>query len=253
MAHRPVRSRIPFLVAITFALSVAPPRALSAVRARWVLAPTVAGARSAGAATLVVRRLRNGLSSTLTVVGRNLEPRTTYEVTVQGVRIGTLSTNDAGRGRARFRSQPRSGDQLLGVDPRGKSIAVHALDGLDRMGGDVGLLPEHHDSDEANTVRCCVPEEDEDENECKVLTPEKCQQKGGTSFGPGKCDSETCPQPGRPDAASRKTTRTRRGRRSSASSARRADARRRAEPTSALAPAPITPAPRRQPRQPQPR
>src|SRR5437870_5038669 len=195
MAHRLVRSRIHFMVAIAFALGVAPPRALSAVRAKWALAPTVAGAPSAGDATLVARRLRNGVSSTLTVVVRNLEPRTTYAVTVQGVRIGTLSTNDAGRGRARFRTHPRSGDQLLGVNPRGKSIAVHALDGSDRLGADAGLVPEHHDSDEADTVRCCVPEDDE--NECKILTLEKCQQKGGMSFGPGKCDSETCPQPGK--------------------------------------------------------
>src|SRR2546430_17723481 len=66
MAHRPVRSRIPFLVAIVFALGVAPSRALSAARAKWALAPTVAGAPSAGDATPAARPLRNGVSSTPT-------------------------------------------------------------------------------------------------------------------------------------------------------------------------------------------
>ena len=71
MTRRPVTSLLRLVLAIALALSVAPHRALGALRIREALAPMVAGAASAGEATLVVRRLRKGLSGTLTVAEFN--------------------------------------------------------------------------------------------------------------------------------------------------------------------------------------
>src|SRR5207244_1249528 len=126
----------------------------------------VSGAR--GRATVVVRRLRDGLDPTLAVVVRKLRPSTTYDVTADGTAIGTVTTDAAGNGRARFRSRPRGQDQALGVDPRGKTIGVQVPVALDEHrgrdeGDDYHGDGDHHDND--NRVRCCVLDEEENDNE----------------------------------------------------------------------------------------
>src|SRR5262249_44911136 len=50
---------------------------------------TSTGPKTFTGTVTVVRRVRRGLDGTLIVVVRNLAPRTTYEIVVQGVRIGT--------------------------------------------------------------------------------------------------------------------------------------------------------------------
>src|SRR5581483_974459 len=81
-----------------------------------------------GEARVIVRRRGRALDGVLIVTVRHLTPSTPYEIVVDGVRIGTIETDDTGAGRATFRTRARGRSQLLGVDPRGKGIAVHALD-----------------------------------------------------------------------------------------------------------------------------
>src|SRR5206468_1983549 len=114
---------------------------------------------------------------------RKLDSSTTYEVTVGGVRVGTLTTNAAGNGRARFRTRPRAQDQFLGVDPRAKTIGVRAPAGVD----------EHRDRDDDDGVRCCLPDEDDaNDIDCRQRTEEQCAAQGGMSIGAGSCDHNPC-------------------------------------------------------------
>src|SRR3989442_6459495 len=131
-------------------------------------------------------RVSNG---TLIVRVRQLAPRTTYEIVVHGVRIGTLTTNGAGRGHARFRTHPRDHDGLLGVDPRGQRIAVHALTGRDALRG---VMPERAG---VGLVRCCMPDDRDAASGCTSVTATTCHDKGGTNVGAGSCMPNPCPPP----------------------------------------------------------
>src|SRR5438552_1581538 len=185
-------------VAVMLALQATAPPATGAMRLSLYLTPRSPGAHTQGQATVIVRRLRRGLDGTLLVVVRNLDAHTTYEIVVRGVRIGTLTTNGGGRGRARFRTHPRGHDQLLGVDPRGKRIAVHTLIGSDTL---KGVVPEH--AGRAGAVRCCVPEEKDEAPECERVTAEKCQAKEGMNLGAGSCMPSPCPPPPPPPQKTR--------------------------------------------------
>jgi len=131
------------------------------------------------------------------VAAKNLAPGATFDVTVQGVRIGSLTTNGRGGGRARFRTSPRGHDQLLGVDPRGKKLAVHDHNGNDVLEGDV---PDDDDSQDGTEIRCCVRDDDDEDTECESETPEECDAKGGVNLGAGSCMPDPCaatpPPPG---------------------------------------------------------
>ena len=185
-------------VAVMLALQATAPPATGAMRLSLYLTARSPGAHTQGQATVIVRRLRRGLDGTLLVVVRNLDAHTTYEIVVRGVRIGTLTTNGRGRGRARFRTHPRGHDQLLGVDPRGKRIAVHTLIGSDTL---KGVVPEH--AGRAGAVRCCVPEEKDEAPECERVTAEKCQAKEGMNLGAGSCMPSPCPPPPPPPQKTR--------------------------------------------------
>src|SRR5438067_1517208 len=116
------RSAMVFFAAVAFTVAV--PAVQAATRLGVDLSPANAASGARGRATVVVRRLRHGLDATLAVVVRKLRPSTTYDVTADGMPIGTVTTDGAGNGRAHFRSHPRGQDQALGVDPRGKTIGV---------------------------------------------------------------------------------------------------------------------------------
>ena len=137
-----------------------------------------------------IRHLGSGVDGKLRVNVRRLDPRSTFEVVVDSVRIGTLTTNGHGSGRARFRTAPRTGDQFLGVDPRGKLLEVSDDD------GDDVLEVEVDDDQDPTHVRCCVTEheeEGEDEVECEdELTAEECAAAGGSDLGSGSCVADPC-------------------------------------------------------------
>src|SRR5262249_5641419 len=78
-----------------------------------------------------LREGADGLDAELEIVVRRLERRATFEVVLQGVRIGTIGTRGTGNGRARFRNRPRHHEQRLGTDPRGRVLTIRNTSGTD--------------------------------------------------------------------------------------------------------------------------
>src|SRR5438874_5735983 len=186
-----LKRRLIRVAAAVALLLAAPSPGVGATRASQTPAARSPDSRAQGEARVAVPRVRKGLDGVLVVLVRKLEPRTTYEIVVQGVRIGTLTTNGAGRGRARFRTHPRRGDQLLGVDPRGKRVAVHALTGLDSL---KGIVP-GREGNAGDHIRCCVPGGGDQTPECDTVSANECNDKGGSSMGGGSCMPNPCPPP----------------------------------------------------------
>ncbi|MDH3687486.1 MAG: hypothetical protein OEP95_14735 [Myxococcales bacterium] len=186
IAHHCVIRPTFVLVALVVATSLigSPPPA-SAEREKAKLIGTGADADASGKASLNVRRRKGALTGKLTVVGKKLEGDRSYEVTVDGIRLGTLETNRRGKGKARFRTNPRPGkDQLLGVDPRGRSVAL-----LDD-GATVLLGGMDDSSSDDGDIRCCLP--DDSGTECEDRTPAECVAQGGVDLGPGSCLPDPC-------------------------------------------------------------
>lgn len=125
---------------------------------------------------------------------RDLDPGATYEVVFDDIRIAELVTDESGKARARFRSQPRSSsDQLLGFDPRGSILIVRNAAGEDVLAGDV---PAGGNATDDTKIACCVP--DDDGTECEDRTAGECTDQGGTvstaaTCLPNPCDTTTPP------------------------------------------------------------
>jgi hypothetical protein len=145
-------------------------------------APTVADPDAEGKA---VARIRPS-SGKLKIRARELEAAREFRITVNGVQIGSMTTNSKGRGRARFSSKPGSKDQLLGVDPRGETVTVGDEEGEDVLECDIS----EDDEMEPDGIRCCLPHEDE--SECEHLTAAHCAAEGGVDVGPGSCFPDPC-------------------------------------------------------------
>lgn len=179
-------SRFPILPAVLCMVAVAgtalPARALGV---RQKLIATGADADARGKAALKVRSRKGTLTGQLVVLGKKLDGDRVYEVAVDGVRIGTLETNRRGKGKARFRTEPRPGkDDLLGVDPRGRIVSIMG-DGVPVLTGRLS-----DDSLDDGDVRCCVP--DDSGTECEDRTPAECAAEGGVNLGPGSCLPNPC-------------------------------------------------------------
>jgi hypothetical protein len=160
------------------------PTTANARSVRQTLVATGADADASGKAVLQVKRKKGALAGQLTVQARKLDAGT-FEVTVDGVRIGTLEANARGRGKARFRTGARAADdQLLGVDPRGRSLALVSA------GGVPVLLGTMSDDSPDDDVRCCLP--DDSGTECEDRTPAECAAEGGIDLGPGSCLPNPC-------------------------------------------------------------
>jgi hypothetical protein len=165
-------------------------------RVRLTLGASGAEPNAGGRAQLTVRSRSTGISGKLNVKATRLAPNSAYDVTIDGVRIGGFTTRPSGTGRARFRTTPSERDQLLGVDPRGRSLAVVGGEGAVvllvgfPLGGVGGTDP--------NKVRCCLP--DDSGPECEDRTAAECAAQGGTDLGPGSCLPNPCqdgtPAPG---------------------------------------------------------
>jgi hypothetical protein len=116
---------------------------------------------------------------------RNVHAGTAFNVSVNGVRIGSLTSGTNGRGRVRFSSAPRGADQYLGVDPRGSRVVVSEPEGEDVLECDVP------DNDgETTTPRCCLPHEGE--HECEHMSVESCLAENGTPLDAGSCFPDPC-------------------------------------------------------------
>lgn len=125
----------------------------------------------------------------LTLTGKRLDHDSSYDVIIDGVKVGTLTTSGGGNGKARFRSRPRSSkDQLLGVNPIGKLLTIRSSAGEDVLVADLPLVPPSPGSED--DIRCCLP--DDSGTECEDRTSAECAAQGGVDMGPGSCVPNPC-------------------------------------------------------------
>src|SRR5262245_27065477 len=173
------------LIAICAAAALRPPIAAArGPRVRQALVATGVEADARGRVRVDIRDRPKTLEGRLEVRAGRLDARSVFDVTVDGVRIGSFTTGRAGAGKARFDTRPRGNDQLLGVDPRGRTVAVVNGDGATVLEAAVaaGAL----DDD----VRCCLP--DDSGPECEDRTAAECAAAGGIDLGPGSCLPNPC-------------------------------------------------------------
>ena len=170
-------------LAITLGVSIAPAPAAAASHVRTALTPTSKDPDARGRANLLVRGSRGKLK----IAAQRLKHGATFEVIVDTVRIGTLTTGGSGNGKARFSTGARGRDQLLGVDPRGKVLEVRDED------GDDVLETEMPDDAQPGEIRCCVA--NHDETECETKSPEECDADHGVNLGAGSCMPNPCANP----------------------------------------------------------
>lgn len=182
MRHARVRSKALGALALGV-LMVGGRPALAGERIKHALTP-VADANARGLARLVLKTSDNGRFE---VQVRNLDPNTTYEILVGGVKVGTLSTKGGGSGSARFRSLPHGRDLLLGFDPRGQIVTVRSAAGADVL---VGNVPAGSTGSSPDNVICCVP--DDHGSECEDRTTDQCTAQGGTVSTATSCLPNPC-------------------------------------------------------------
>jgi hypothetical protein len=149
------------------------------------LGATGADDDASGEVKLVIRDSSKGLRGKLEVKARDLEPERQYEIEIEGVRIGSLTTRRNGSGKAKFDSRPKPGKQLLGVDPRGKLAEV-----VSGQGATVLQTAVSASTLDPNKVRCCLP--DDSGPECEDRTAAECSAAGGVDLGPGSCLPNPC-------------------------------------------------------------
>jgi len=154
----------------------------------------VSDADAGGRVRLAVRKASDGRFE---IKVDHLDANTSYDLLVNGVKVATLTTNDKGKAKARFRSRPRGNDQLLGFDPRGALVVVRNAAGQDALIASFPTTPPSNSgpSDDGKVV-CCVP--DDDGTECEDRTPTECSDRGGvvsaaTSCLPNPCEGSTPP------------------------------------------------------------
>jgi len=138
-------------------------------------------------------QLRGTDDGRFTLKLQRLAADSSYDVFVDGVKVGAIQTNSGGNAKQRFRSRPRSSrDLFLGFDPRGVALIVRAEDGSDVLAGNVsvGSSSGHDGSADADEVICCVP--DDSGPECEDRTPEECDAAGGTISTATSCLPDPC-------------------------------------------------------------
>jgi hypothetical protein len=174
------------VLALGVAVGLGRPAAAASDAVRVHLESTGVDADAAGNGKVNVRDRRRSMSGTLDLRVRRLVPKTTYQVTIDGIAVGTIVTKRSGSGRARFRTKRSNGrNQFLGVDPRGRTIAILDGAGTAVLGAAVG-----RGNLDPNAVRCCVP--DDSGPECEDRTAAECTTAGGADMGPGSCLPNPC-------------------------------------------------------------
>jgi hypothetical protein len=170
---------IALAVALLAVTVVGVPRARAA-HVKATLRGTPAAPTASGTATVSAHNSK----SKFVVAGKHLTPNKTFHIVVAGVPIGTMTTSSRGSGKARFATTPRGTVQPLGVDPRGKSIAVNEDDqGEDELDGDMG-------DDQPGNNACCLP--DDDGTECEDLNATDCTNAGGQPSTAASCVPNPC-------------------------------------------------------------
>ena len=149
------------------------------------LSPTTHAPGASGTAKLIMKSASNGRFS---VKARHLAGGKSFDVVVNNVKVGTLSTGPGGGGIAKFSTSPKGRNALLGFDPRGARIEVRESDsGDDDL--DSGTPGDNGDS----AIGCCLGnQDDESETECEDLTAAECPSEGGTPTSATSCLPNPC-------------------------------------------------------------
>jgi len=194
--------RARFIAGVAFCTVVIGALALSAnatVIVKQSLTGTAHAPRARGQARL---RLKTGSSGTFSVKGKHLTGRKTFDVVVNKVKVGTLTTSAGGSGTAKFSTVPHGRATMLGFDPQGDEVEVRDEEGNDDLDGE--MPDENPDS----AIGCCLSQGDQGEQEgegqngpeCENLTKAECAAEGGTatmatSCLPNPCSSQPPPMP----------------------------------------------------------
>lgn len=152
------------------------------------LVPTAKAPGAHGATKLL---LKHGAKGRFVVVAKRLAPNAAFDVVVGGVKVGTFTTDRAGRGALKLSTSPHGHEALLGVDPRGSQIAVRDEAGDDDLVGD-------EPAGDSASGACCLPDHD-GESECEDLPPAACARAGGAPGNAASCLPDPCatnPPPG---------------------------------------------------------
>jgi hypothetical protein len=89
--------------------------ATATVSINQTLTGTAHAPRGRGQARLL---LKTGASGTFSVKGKHLAAGKTFDVLVNKIKIGTLTTSAGGSGTAKFSTSPKGRVTMLGVDPQ---------------------------------------------------------------------------------------------------------------------------------------
>jgi hypothetical protein len=179
------------LVLSGLALFAFTPGAMARSRVVQPLTATSAAPAAHGHATFTLKKASKGR---LLVRARGLAPKASFDLVVGGVKVGSFTTNAAGRGKIKLSTHPKGSQTLLGVDPRGRSLSVRDENGDDQLEGD---MSDGENGSATGAFACCKP--DHDETECEVEASEKCAAHGGaTQSGVDSCIPNPCavPPPG---------------------------------------------------------
>ena len=155
------------------------------VKVKKPLQPTLVNPDAGGQATALIKGKGNTRKGKLRVSGLKLSPNTDYTVRLAGVPIGTLTTDAAGNGKAKFSTRPGPLEQPLGTDPFGKTVEVENDQGEDELDADLPDAPV-----DPSAVQCCVA--DGEETECEEMTADECTAANGTNLGAGSCVPNPC-------------------------------------------------------------
>jgi len=146
-----------------------------------------------GQARLVLKTRSSGKFS---VKAKHLAAGQTFDVVVNKIKVGTLTTNAIGSGSAKFSTTPKRRSALLGFDPRGDEVEVRDDQGNDDLDG--GMPDGHPES----AIGCCLGNDDdqgddndqgdEGQGECEELTAASCTAAGGTVTTATSCLPNPC-------------------------------------------------------------
>jgi len=174
-----------WLTAIVMAGTMAVAPASPAAAASHVTQPLTATAHAPNARGRATLALGSASKGRLRIVTRGLAPASRFDLVIGAIKVGTLTTDAGGTGRAKLGTRPRAGEGLLGVDPRGQTIAVRDDRGENDLEGDMPA-----DAQDPFAVACCLPEGGG--AECDDRTPAACTAAGGTVAPAGSCIPDPC-------------------------------------------------------------
>ncbi len=177
-----------FVITATLAIGTTP----SATAGTHVAQGLTATSHAPGARGRANLALKTASKGRFRVAGRGLAAGGSFDLVVGGVRIASFTTNGAGSGKVKLSTNPKRSEGFLGVDPRGKTIAVRDDQGDDDLEGD---MPDDDGDDSASGVfACCLS--DDDGTECDAVTADECTSEGGmTVAGVDSCIPNPCGAP----------------------------------------------------------